>query len=152
MRLCQGYFFIIKLVFSQKCGWSIMTSLVWLVFPCNWIRRVIRRCFQRGIWVRWGREIRRNFIIILCHKDTFLLSHCIIMTQYVFQFFLSLVYHENHIRGLWILIFVRVKSMSQVTIRFFSFILCWRLIKTKNMIMQFIILLFMRVLNNLMNK
>ena len=39
--------------------------------------------------------------------------HCIIMTQYVFQSFLSLVYHMKTSRILWMLIFVKVRSNSQ---------------------------------------
>ena len=79
-----------------------------------------------------------------------LLPHFVIMTQCVFQFLLRLVYHENHIRSHFMLIFVRVKLTNQVTIGSFCLILCWRLIQTKNMIMQFITLLFLIFLNNLL--
>ena len=50
------------------------------------------------------------------------------------------------------LIFVRVRSKSHFTIGFFHIILCWRLIKTKNTIMQIFTLQILRVLNNLLNK
>ena len=46
--------------------------------------------------------------------------HWIIMTQYVFQYLLSLVYHAKTSRSLWMLIFVRVISKSQFTIGFFK--------------------------------
>ena len=44
----------------------------------------------------------------------------IIMIQYIFQSFLSLVYHEKSSRSLWMLIFVGVRSKSQFTIFFFK--------------------------------
>ena len=44
--------------------------------------------------------------------------------------------------------FSGVKLTSQVTIGFFHIIVCWRLIQTKNIIMKFITLIFLRVLNN----
>ena len=50
--------------------------------------------------------------------------HCIIMTQYVFQSLLSLVYHARHSRSLWMLIFVMVILKSPFTIGFFLIILC----------------------------
>ena len=60
--------------------------------------------------------------------------HCIIMTQYFFQYLLSLLYHAKTSRSLWIIIFVKVASKSQFTIGIFQIILCCRLIQTKNMI------------------
>ena len=50
----------------------------------------------------------------------FLLSppYCIIMTQYVFQSFPSLVHHAKISRGLWMHIFVRVQSKSLFPIGF----------------------------------
>ena len=50
--------------------------------------------------------------------------HLIIMTRYVFQSFLSLVYHAKISRSLWMLIFIRVRSKSQFMIGFFQIILC----------------------------
>ena len=50
--------------------------------------------------------------------------HCIIMTQYVFQLFPSLIYHAKISRSLWMLIFFRVISKSQFTKDFFCIILC----------------------------
>ena len=44
--------------------------------------------------------------------------HCIIMTQYVLQSLLSLVYHAKICRSLWILIFVRVILKIQFTMGF----------------------------------
>ena len=114
-------------------------------FPYTWIRWFIKRCFQRVMWRWWVQGLRRNYISILCHTDTFIFPNCIIITKCLFQFFLSLVYHFHHIISLWILIFVRVKSTSQDMIGFFHIILCWRLIQTKNMMMQFITLIFLRV-------
>ena len=56
---------------------------------------------------------------------SFLSPHrCITMTQYTFQYLISLVYHAEIIRSLWMLIFVRVRSKSQFTIGFFQIILC----------------------------
>ena len=46
--------------------------------------------------------------------------HCTIRTQYVFQSFLSLLYHSKISRSLWMLIFFRVRSKSQFTIGFFK--------------------------------
>ena len=76
--------------------------------------------------------------------------HCIIMTQYIFQSFLNLVYHAKISISLWILFFFRVISKSQFTIGFFQIILCWRLIQKNNMIMQIFTLQILRVLNNLL--
>ena len=84
----------------------------------------------------------------MCHTDTFLFPNCIIITQSVLQSFISLVYHTHHCRSLWMLIFIWVISKSQITIGFFHIILCWRLIQTKNMIIQIITLLILRVLDN----
>ena len=127
MRLFQGCFFTIRLVFSQKCGWFIKLHhwFVWYL-PSSWIRLVIRRCFQQVIW---GQGFRKKYNSILCHTDTlflphfihtdtFFFPHCIIMTQCVFQLFLRLVYYLHHIRNLWILTFIRVKFTSQGTIWF----------------------------------
>ena len=50
------------------------------------------------------------------------------------------------------LIFVKVKSNIHGTIGLFHIILCQRIMQTKNMIMQFTTLLFLRVLNNLLNE
>ena len=120
MRLFQWWFFIVILVFSRKCGWFIRSRHWFGCFlPCTWIRWVIRRCFQLVVWGRWGQGIGRNFNIIMCRTDMFLFPHCILMMQCIFQFFLSLVYHEHHIISLWMLISVRVKSTSQVKIGFF---------------------------------
>ena len=47
-------------------------------------------------------------------------THCIIMTKYVFQSLLSLVYHAESSRRLWMHIFVRVRPKSQFTIGFFK--------------------------------
>ena len=161
MRLFQGCFFVIGLVFSRKCGLFIRWShwFGWYL-TSSWIRWFIRQCFQRVIW---GRGFRQNYKSIMCHTDTFFfprcihtdtffLHHCIIMTECVFQLFLRTVYHLHHIIKLWMPIFVRVKLTSQRTIGFFHIILCWRLIQTKNIIIQFINLRFLRVLNNSLNK
>ena len=161
MRFFQGYFFIIILLFSRKCGWFIRWHhwFGWYL-PSSWIIWVIRRFFQLVIW---GRGFRRNYNIILCHTDTFFLPHfihtetflfphCIIMKECVFQFFLRIVYHLHHIRNILMLIFVRVKSTSQGKIGFFRIILCWRLLQTKNKIIQFTTLRFLRVLNNSLNE
>ena len=97
------------------------------------------QCFQRVIW---GQGFRQNYDSILFHMDTFFFPHCIhmdtlffphciVMTQRVFQFFLSLVYLFQHIRNMWMLVFVKLKSMSQGTIGFFHIILYWRLIKNQ---------------------
>ena len=105
------------------------------------------------------------FCFFLCFPNSFVLSprffltlkiflyllsppYCIIMTKYVFQSLLSLVYHEKGSRSLWMLLFVRVRFKTQFTIGFFQIILCWRLIQTKSMIMQNSILQILRVLNN----
>ena len=50
------------------------------------------------------------------------------------------------------IICVRVRPKSQFTIGFFHIILCWRLIQTKNMIMQIFTLQILRVFNNLLSK
>ena len=77
------------------------------------------------------------FCLFLCFTNSFVFSpilfltlmillyflnppHWIIMTQYVLQFLLSLVYHSKISRILWILIFVKVISNSQFTIGFFK--------------------------------
>ena len=77
------------------------------------------------------------FCYLLCFSNSFVFSssfflklmtllsflnppHCIIMTQYVFQSLLSLVYHEKIIRSLSMLIFFRVRPKGQFTIDFFS--------------------------------
>ena len=46
--------------------------------------------------------------------------------------------------------FVRVRSKSQFTMGSFYIILCWRLIQTKNRIMQIFTLQILRLLNNLL--
>ena len=46
--------------------------------------------------------------------------HCIIMTQYVFQSLLSLVYHARTRKSLWMLIVVRVISKFQFMVGFFK--------------------------------
>ena len=106
MRLFQGCFFIIILVLSRKYGLFIRWShwFGWFL-PCSWIIWVIRKCFQWVIWGQWVQGIRRNFYGILWHTDIFVFPNWIIMTQCVFQLFLSLVYHQHHIRSLWMLIF-----------------------------------------------
>ena len=76
-------------------------------------------------------------------------SHCIIMTQYVFQSLLRLVYHAKISRIMWMLIFVRVILKRQFTIAIFQIILYWRLIQIKNMIMQNFTVQILRVLKNL---
>ena len=89
-----------------------MTSLVCLVFALYLNHMSHQTMFQQVIW---GRGCRRNYNIILCHKnkllfshcihtDNFFFLHCIIMTECVFQLFLSLIYHLLHIRKFWILI------------------------------------------------
>ena len=78
--------------------------------------------------------------------------HCIIMTQYVFQSLLSLVYCAKSSISLWMLIFVRVILKRQFMICFFQIIVCWILIQTKNMKIKNFILKILRVLNNLLNK
>ena len=50
------------------------------------------------------------------------------------------------------LIFVRLKLTIQENIGFFRVILCLRIIKTKNKIMQFITLRFLRVLKSSLNE
>ena len=50
--------------------------------------------------------------------------HCIIMTQYAFQYLLRLVYHVKISRSLWVLIFVSVISKIHFTIGFFQIIIC----------------------------
>ena len=160
MRLFQGCFFIIILLFSLKCGWFIRWRHCFgCYFPSSLIKWVIRRCFQRVIW-RQGFRLNYNSIMFhtdtwffphCIHMDTFLLPHGIIMTECVFQLFLSLVYHFHHIRNLWMQIFFRVKTTSQETIRLFHIVLFWRLIQTKNKIMQFVILHFLIVFNNSLN-
>ena len=46
----------------------------------------------------------------------------------------------------------KLNSKNHFTIGLFHIMLCWRLIQNKNMIMQIITLLFVRVLKNLLNK
>ena len=50
--------------------------------------------------------------------------HCIIMTQYVLQYLLSLVYHEKSTTSLWMLIFLMVRLKSQFMICFLQINLC----------------------------
>ena len=50
--------------------------------------------------------------------------HCIILTQYVLQYLLRLVYHAKISISLWMRIFVRVIPKSQFTIGFYQIILC----------------------------
>ena len=76
----------------------------------------------------------------------------IIMMKYIFPSLISLVYHVKSSRILWMLIFVRVISKSQFMIGFLKIILCWRLIQTKNTIMQNFTLQILRVSNNLFNE
>ena len=77
---------------------------------------------------------------------------CIIMTKYVFQSLLSLVYYAKVSRSLWLLIFWGLISKSQFTVDFFQIILCWRIIQTKNMIMKNFTLQILIVLKNLLKK
>ena len=76
--------------------------------------------------------------------------HCIIMTQYVFQSLLRLLYRAKSRRSLWMIIFVRVGSKSQFKIVFFQIILCCRLIQTQNTRIQNFTLQTQSVLNNLL--
>ena len=76
----------------------------------------------------------------------------IIMTEYVFQSFLRFFYHAKISRRLWMLIFVRVRSKIQFKIGFFHIILCWRLIHTKNTILQNFNLQILRVLKNFLKE
>ena len=76
--------------------------------------------------------------------------HCIIMTKYVLQSFLSLVYHAKRSRSQWMLIFVRVRLKIQFTVGFFQIILYWRIVQRKNIIMQNFALQILRVLNKLL--
>ena len=116
MRLFQGCFLITRLAFSLKFGWIIRWQhwFGW-IFPCTWIILVIQQFLRQVVWGRWGWGIRKKINIILCHTETFLFSHCIIITQRVLQFFLRLINHEHHIISLWIIIFFMVKSKSQFT-------------------------------------
>ena len=105
------------------------------------------------------------FCFLLCFPDLFVLStsfflelniflyflsppHCIIMTQYVFQSFLSLGYHAKNIRILWMLIFSGVDWRASLGIGFFQIVLCWRIIQTNNIIMQNFALQTLSVSNN----
>ena len=111
--LFQGCLFIIRLMFSRKCGLFIRWRHYFGLFlPCTLIIWFIRRCFQQVVWGRLRRRTRRNFNIILCHTDTFLFPHCIIITKCVFQLFLSFIDHEHHIRSLCMLIFSRVNRWA----------------------------------------
>ena len=109
--------------------WMIyyMTSLVWLIFALH----LNQMSHQTMFLTRHPRKIRtRNqtkfqyismpyvHVIVLCRMYTFLLPHCIIITQHVFQSSPSLVYHAPTSRSLWIIIFVRVRLKSQFTIGF----------------------------------
>ena len=137
LRLCSLLIFRNLLIFIHtSVHFSLFPSFLWffLCFPNSFV-----------------------FSIILFLALEYFLSllsppHCIIMTQYVFQFLLSLVYHAESSRSLRVLIFVRVISKSQFTIGFFQIILCRGLIQTKNMIMQNFTLQILRVLNNLLNE
>ena len=94
-----------------------------------------------------------SFLLELKIFLSFLITpHCIIMTQYVFQYLLSLVYYSEIIRSLWIILIFRVILKRQFTVGFFKIILCWRLIQTNNMIMKKFTLQTLRVLNNLLNE
>ena len=117
MRLFQGCFFIITLVFRRKCGCFIIWHrwFDWYL-SSSWIRWVTRQCFQRVIW---GQGMRQNYNSIMCRTDTLSFPHCIIMTECVFQLFPSLVYQLHHISKWRMLVFVRVKLTSQGTIWFF---------------------------------
>ena len=136
-RFFQGSFFIIRLVFSWKCG-----------------------CFIRWRhWFGWYFPsfliiffIRQNYNSILCHTDTFFFPYFTNMMKCAFQLFLSLVYYFHHFSNLWILVFVRVKSKNQGTTGFFHIILCWRLTQIKNVIIQFITFLFLRLSKNSLNE
>ena len=96
MRLFQEYFFIIRLVFSRKCGLFIWWRH-WFgcFFPCTLIRWVIIRCFQRVIWGQLGRWIRQNFNIFLWRMDTFLflcVFHCGFCILLIFRNLLLLIH------------------------------------------------------------
>ena len=58
---------------------NVVCKVLGWFLSCTWIRWFIRRCFQRVIWWRWGREIRQTSVIFLCRMYTFLflcVFHC----------------------------------------------------------------------------
>ena len=107
MVFFQGCLFIIRIVFSWKCRCFIRWRC-WFgwYFACFWIRIVIRQKYNCLLW----------------HTDTFLCPNCIIITQCVFQYFLSLVYHPHHFWSVFMNIFVRVKLKRHGTIGFCSYL------------------------------
>ena len=73
------------------------------------------------LWFTNSVLLSLSFFLLLKIFISFLIpTHFIIMTQYIFQSFLILVYHAKISRSLWVLIFVRVISKGQFTIGFFK--------------------------------
>ena len=70
----------IKTKFMQlRIEFNIVCQVLGWFLPCTWIRWVIRQCFRRVIWWRWGRGTRQNFDIFLYRMDKFLflcVFHC----------------------------------------------------------------------------
>ena len=100
MRLFQGCFFITRLAFSRKCGWFIRWRhwFGWF-FSCTRIIWVIRRCFWRFIWGRWGQGIRQNFNIFLCRMNTLFficVFHCGFCSLLIFRNLLLLIHTSAH--------------------------------------------------------
>ena len=148
MRLFQGCFLIIRLVFSRKHEWFIRWHhwFGWY-FPCIWIIWVIRRCFQRVIWGQWRQHIRQHLNSILCHMYTFppSLHHydrmCLPIRP---QPRLSFASHQKVLSAYF--------CHGGIDEQDKNIILCWRLIQTKNMIMEFVIPCYLRLWNNSLNK
>ena len=84
--------------------------------------------FRLFLWFFWFFLCYHNFFFVspiffltLNISISFLSPpHCIIMTQCVFQYLLSLFYHAKSSRILWMIFFVRVRLKSQFKIGFFK--------------------------------
>ena len=76
-----------------------MNSLVWLVFSFYPNQMSHQTMFPMS---HLGTKFQYNYVP---YGHVIIFTHCIIMTQCGFQLFFSLVYHEHHIRRLWMLIF-----------------------------------------------
>ena len=135
---------------------------IWNLLIFRKLLILIHTSFHLGLFLSF-------FCLFLCFPNPFVFSpiffltlkiflyflsppHFIIMTPYVFQSLLSLVYHAKISRSLWMIIFFRVILKIQFVIGFFHIIPCWRLIQKNNMIMQNFTLQILRVLKNLLNE
>ena len=138
MSFFQECLFIVRLVFSLKCGWFIRWQHWFGCFlSCTWIRWFIQRCFRQVIWGWWGRGIRQHFDIFSVRMDTFFflcIFHCGLCSLLVFRNLLLLIHPSVHFRFFFrssassCNFLTRLSSLQACSSHWMSYSLSWVLI------------------------